>query len=95
MQANRSSFQAFVAGLAIEMNDPVAKIDKMNAALGITDGHLSGSSLLGESKTYSDGELDRTCPLHWSFAPSSFWSGDSELQLLHSFLLGHMCPGCV
>lgn len=69
---------AYVIGLP---NDdfPAETIDKLNAALGLTDPEMAGASIM-KQRTVLVSHVEPTCVYHWSFAPSSLWSGEARFQ---------------
>lgn len=87
MQEKKASFHAYVASLPIDVENAEDKICKINACLGIVDSDVSGFSVIGSVKTWKADDLGMTCPLHWSFAANSFWSGDAQLHELNRFVV--------
>lgn len=58
---------------------PAETIDKLNAALGLTDPEMAGTSIMKQRTAYVS-HVEPTCVYHWSFAPSSLWSGEARFQ---------------
>ena len=65
----------YVVGLG---NDDSAEhtIDRLNGLLGVEGANLAGSHLM-EKVTCNATSVGFTCIYHWSFAPSSLWSGET------------------